>query len=63
MMVLQRQLLPKTPLFYAIGGWNGHEAMTSVEIFNPYTDEWSFGPPLPLARAFHTGGSSTTRST
>ena len=36
---------------YVIGGFDGDQTHTSVEIFNPATNEWSFGPSLQVRRS------------
>lgn len=46
-------------LLYVMGGDQAHEVnfyraqitMTSVECFNPLTNEWRDGPPLPVSRS------------
>jgi hypothetical protein len=35
-------------LFYVVGGSDGNTNLSSVEIYNPSTNQWSFGPTLPL---------------
>ena len=35
--------------FYVIGGQDGNTNLSSVEIYNPITNQWSFGPTLPLS--------------
>ena len=32
-----------------IGGQDGNTNLSSVEIYNPITNQWSFGPTLPLS--------------
>merc|ERR1712051_316998 len=36
---------------YVIGGFDGDQIHTIVEIFNPATNEWSFGPSLQVGRS------------
>jgi N-acetylneuraminic acid mutarotase len=35
---------------YVIGGWNGYSAQNTVYIYDPATNSWSLGPPMPTAR-------------
>ena len=35
---------------YVIGGSDGHMSLNSVEVFDPSTQTWSFGPSLSVAR-------------
>jgi N-acetylneuraminic acid mutarotase len=35
---------------YAIGGYNGKENPTAVEVFDPKTNSWTTGAPLPTPR-------------
>lgn len=44
-------------LLYIIGGWSNTRNVGNVQIFNPATDEWSVGTPLPDTRYFSFGAS------
>jgi hypothetical protein len=35
--------------FYVIGGYDGNNNLSSVEIYEPNMNQWSFGPTLPEA--------------
>lgn len=35
--------------FYVIGGYDGNNNLSSVEIYDPNINQWSFGPTLPLS--------------
>ena len=35
---------------YVIGGWDGYSALTSVEVYDPWTNSWSSETALPSAR-------------
>ncbi|KAF7494568.1 Influenza virus NS1A-binding -like protein B [Sarcoptes scabiei] len=36
---------------YAVGGHDGVNALCSVEIYDPNTDEWTYGKPMTISRA------------
>ena len=35
---------------YVIGGSDGHMSLNSVDVFDPCTQTWSFGPSMSVAR-------------
>ncbi len=37
---------------YALGGWNGVQAFSAVEAYDPDAGAWTSLPPLPTARAY-----------
>ena len=44
--------VPFNNKIYVIGGKDSHDQIhTSVEVFNPATNEWSFGPSLQVPRS------------
>ena len=34
---------------YAVGGSNGHSEESSVEVYDPKTEKWTYGPTLPVS--------------
>jgi len=34
---------------YAVGGSNGHSEESSVEVYDPKTEKWTYGPNLPVS--------------
>lgn len=34
-----------------VGGWDGNQSLSSVEIYDPETNSWSYGPELTTPRA------------
>ncbi len=37
---------------YALGGVEGRADLSAVDVFDPASQSWSVGPPLPAPRAF-----------
>ncbi|KAH1017837.1 hypothetical protein HUJ05_008431 [Dendroctonus ponderosae] len=55
-MKIQRSALSVTVLdgrIYAMGGYDGQEFLQDVEIYDPTTDTWTEGIPLPSGRSGH----------
>lgn len=56
----QSQAVWRDSLIYVISGWGGADNLTQVQIYNPSTDTWSAGTPLPNSNAYKSFGSSGT---
>ena len=41
-------------LIYAIGGWDGVNFLSTVEVYNPATDKWTQKADMPTPRRWHT---------
>jgi N-acetylneuraminic acid mutarotase len=43
-----KHLVPRKPseLLYAVGGWDGHTAVSTVEYYDTDTEQWTLGTPL-----------------
>ncbi|KAH6940664.1 hypothetical protein HPB50_004083 [Hyalomma asiaticum] len=36
---------------YALGGYDGQEYLSTVEVYDPATNVWTTGPPMPSCKS------------
>ncbi len=54
----QVQAVWKDSLIYVVTGWSNNQNVTNVQIYNPSTDQWSQGTPIPNESSYPSFGAA-----